>query len=91
MAKVPIKAKSYLLLLRMMSFPPPTWDCRYLEDMDSYSVAEVPSKGVSLTTLLAVYPADGSEGEFRLIISGSDPITVRVQASAILPASSLEK
>jgi len=75
----------------MLAFPPPSWDCRYLEDMDSYAVVEVPSKGVSLTTLLAASPADGSEGEFRFIISGSDPVGIRVQASHILPSSALSK
>jgi len=73
----------------MPPFPPATWDGRYIEDMDSFTVVETPSKGVALSALLAVAPADGAEGEFRLIISGSDPVSVRTPVSTILPASSL--
>jgi len=75
----------------MLPFPPAMWDGRYIEDMDSFTVEEIPSKGVALTTLLAVAPADGAEGEFRLIISGSDPVSVRTPVTAILPASSLSR
>jgi len=78
----------------MLPFPPQSWDVRFIEDMDSYSAVEVPSKGVALTTLLAVSPADGNEGEFRLIISGSDPVSVRIPVADIMPlppASALSK
>jgi len=73
-----------------MAFPPASWDIRHLEDMDKIlNLTE--GDDLTIIPLLAVKPASGAEGDFRFIIEGAHPISVRVKASDILPASSLSR
>jgi len=74
----------------MSSFPPLNWEVRYIEDMDKLFLDEG-STSLSIAALLAVKPARGAEGDFRFTLLGSDPISARVRASSILPATILDR
>jgi hypothetical protein len=55
----------------MSSFPPRNWEVRYLQDMDTLT-AEPDGHKLSLAALLAVNPAGAWEGNFRLVLAGTE-------------------
>jgi len=73
----------------MVSFPPSAWEVKHLQEMEKFEPG--PSSCIMLTPLLAVRPSASCEGDYKFIISGSEPFSVKVKASDILPFESLER
>jgi len=73
-----------------MAFPPAAWDIRQLDDLDKINSLNT-GDALSVTPLLVVKPAAGAEGDFRFLIEGANPISVRVKATDILPAPQLAR
>jgi chemotaxis protein histidine kinase CheA len=64
----------------------PGWDLRALEELDNFEA--VPSKScskVQLQALLAVPPADGEEGRFRLVLASKEHLSIAIQVDSVLP------
>ena len=68
----------------MSSFPPTAWEVRYLRDMDSMEATRHEDREVSMEALMAVRPANGEEGAFRLTLAGADHIKIRISVYEIL-------
>jgi len=68
----------------MSSFPPTAWEVRYLRDMDSMEATRHEDREVSMEALMAVRPANGEEGAFRLTLAGADHIKIRLSVHEIL-------
>jgi len=73
----------------MSSFPPRNWEVRYLQDMDTF-MAEPDNRKLSLATLLAVKPAGAREGNFRLVLAGSEDISVKIPVADFIPHKAVE-
>jgi len=73
-----------------MAFPPSSWEIRHLEDLDKLQSLSN-GDALTITPLLVIKPASGAEGDYRFLIEGANPISVRIKASDILPATSLSR
>jgi hypothetical protein len=73
----------------MSSFPPSDWEVRYLQDMDTLTM-EPDGHKLTLAALLAVKPAGAREGSFRLVLAGTEDITVRLPVAEFIPHKSVE-
>jgi len=73
----------------MSAFPPEKWEVRHLQEMDKYKPAF--SSCLTLTPLLAVRPSASCEGDFTFLISGSEPFSVKIKASDILPVEGFDR
>jgi len=73
----------------MTAFQPEKWEVRHLQEMDKYTPA--PSTCLTLTPLLAVRPSASCEGDFKFLISGSEPFSVKIKASDILPVEGFDR
>jgi hypothetical protein len=78
-----------MLFFQMSSFPPRNWEVRYLQDMDTF-MAEPDNRKLSLATLLAVKPAGAREGNFRLVLAGSEDISVKIPIADFIPHKAME-
>jgi len=72
----------------MASFPPDKWEVLHLQEMEKFSPTH--STCLTITPLLAVRPSASCEGDFKFIVSGSDPFSVKIKASDIFPATELD-
>ena len=70
----------------MTTFPPKTWDVRFLEDFDNLRGSSMADSGITLEALLAVRPAAGREGSFRLLLAGPEKIKLRFNINTVLPS-----
>ncbi len=73
----------------MSSFPPRNWEVRYRQDMDTLT-AEPDRHKLSLAALLAVNPAGAREGNFRLVLAGTEDVSVRLPITDFIPHKSME-
>lgn len=69
----------------MSSFPPKNWVVRYLKDMDSLTNEPSKDGNIHMEAFMAARPAEGQEGAFRLIVSGSSHLDLLIPVDAILP------
>jgi hypothetical protein len=76
-------------MLQMSSFPPKNWEVRYLQDMETYT-ADPGNSRLSLAALLAVKPAGVLEGNFRLVLTSTEDITVRLPVMDFIPHKAME-
>jgi hypothetical protein len=74
----------------MSSFPPADWECRLLEDFDKYTPTPPAPGKLYLSTLMVARPAGGREGQFRLVLSGTEHVQVLAPLQAVLPFPDLE-
>ena len=70
----------------MTTFPPNTWDVRFLADFDNLRCTIMADSGITLEALLAVRPAAGREGSFRLLLAGPEKIKLRFNINTVLPS-----
>ena len=54
----------------MSSFPPASWDVRFLQDMENLECGLSNDSGLSMEAFVAVRPAGGKEGSFKFAIDG---------------------
>ena len=54
----------------MSSFPPASWDVRFLQDMENLECGLTTEDGLSMEAFVAVRPAGGKEGTFKFVING---------------------
>jgi hypothetical protein len=73
----------------MLSFPPRNWEVRYLQEMDTY-MAEPDNHKHSMATLLAVKPGGAHEGNFRLVLAGTEDISVKLPIADFIPHKAME-
>jgi hypothetical protein len=78
-----------MFLLQMSSFPPTNWEVRYLQDMETFTADPGNSK-LSLAALLAVKPAGVQEGNFRLVLTSTEDINVRLPVTDFIPHKAME-
>ena len=68
----------------MSSFPPATWDVRFLQDMENLECGLSTEDGrLSMEAFVAVRPAGGKEGSFKFVIDG-DMIKLSFPISKVL-------
>jgi hypothetical protein len=67
----------------MSSFPPPAWEVRFLEDLDTFEPTFPASWKLGVAALLVVKPASGTDGAFRLVLGGSQHVDVKVTAEEV--------
>jgi hypothetical protein len=67
----------------MSSFPPPAWEVRFLEDLDTFEPTFPASWKLGVAALLVVKPASGTDGVFRLVLGGSQHVDVKVTAEEV--------
>jgi hypothetical protein len=65
------------------------WEVRYLQDMETYTADPGNSK-LSLAALLAMKPAGVLEGNFRLVLTSTEDITVRLPVTDFIPHKAME-
>ena len=82
-----LKLISTLTVQGMTTFPPKTWDVRFLEDFDNLRGSSMADSGITLEALLAVRPAAGREGSFRLLLAGPEKIKLRFNINTVLPSA----
>ncbi len=70
--------------MQISSFPPANWEIRFLQDMDTFTTEPDGSK-LSLAALLAVKPAGAMEGNFRLTLTGTEDVIIRLAVSDFIP------
>ena len=68
----------------MVSFPPEMWDVRDIKGFDDITVPAPTGSKLHLQALLVGKPANGKEGQFRLLVSGNDNLTFRVRVRDVL-------
>jgi hypothetical protein len=73
----------------MSSFPPADWEVRYLQDMDTFTV-EPDGNKLCLAALLAVKQAGAMEGNFRLTLTGTEDISIRLNVANFIPHKAME-
>jgi hypothetical protein len=73
----------------MSSFPPANWEVRFLQDMDTFT-AEPNGSKLSLAALLAVKPAGAMEGNFRLTLTGTEDVSIRLAVTDFIPHRAME-
>jgi hypothetical protein len=73
----------------MSSFPPADWEVRYLQDMDTFTV-EPDGNKLCLAALLAVKPAGALEGNFRLTLTGTEDVSIRLNVADFIPHKAME-
>ena len=54
----------------MSSFPPASWDVRFLQDMENLECGLQNESGLSMEAFVAIRPAGGKEGSFKFAIDG---------------------
>ena len=54
----------------MSSFPPTSWDVRFLQDMENLECGLQSEGGLSMEAFVAIRPAGGKEGSFKFTIDG---------------------
>ncbi len=74
----------YPVYFQMSSFPPADWEVRYLQDMDTFTV-EPDGNKLCLAALLAVKPAGALEGNFRLTLTGTEDVSIRLNVADFIP------
>ena len=70
----------------MTAFPPKKWDVRFMTDFYTLGCAQSADTGVSMEAFLAVKPAAGKEGTFRLVLTGPERIKLRFNVCDVLPS-----
>ena len=70
----------------MTAFPPKRWDVRFMSDFDTLGCAEMAGGGLSMEAFLAIRPATGREGSFRLVLTDPEKIKLRFNVNAVLPS-----
>jgi hypothetical protein len=73
----------------MSCFPPTNWEMRYLQDMETFMMDPGNSK-LSLAALLAVKPEGAVEGNFRLILTSTKDINVKLPITEFIPHKAIE-
>lgn len=75
----------------MSAFPPPEWDVRPLTDMDSMVAGPRDGADHSMQALLAVAPAEGLEGSYKFLLSGSNHLKMRIPIRKIISDKRFEE
>ena len=70
----------------MTAFPPKRWDVRFMSDFDTLGCTEMAGGGLSMEAFLAIRPATGREGSFRLVLTDPEKIKLRFNVNAVLPS-----
>jgi hypothetical protein len=79
----------YPVYFQMSSFPPADWEVRYLQDMDTFTV-EPDGHKLCLAALLAVKPAGAMEENFRLTLTGTEDVSIRLNVADFIPHKAME-
>ena len=74
------------LFQTMTAFPPKRWDVRFISDFDTLGCSEMAGGGLSMEAFLAIKPATGQEGSFRLVLMDPEKIKLRFNMNAVLPS-----
>ena len=69
---------------KMSSFPPRNWETRFMKDMDTYAPATPLNCKRFMAALLAVRPAEGSEGQFRFTLGGPELLVTKFTPASIM-------
>ena len=69
----------------MSAFPPNKWDVRFLQDMDTLECAPREDGGLAMEAYIAVRPAGGEEGNFKLVLGGNRKLKVSFRVARLLP------
>jgi len=70
---------------RSTTYPPDEWLVRPIEDFGSYSLADPEARGMEVAILLAADPADEAAGNFQLLLSSKEAVTVRFPVVDVIP------
>ncbi len=68
----------------MATFPPPTWDVRQLKDFETLTVPAPAGSKFHMQALLTAPPCTGWEGQYKLILSGSDHLEINTKITDII-------
>jgi len=63
----------------MSSFPPKSWEVRYLKDFDEYQPSSKAREKLYMAALMAMRPAEGREGHFRIAYTGKESVVFQVR------------
>ena len=74
----------------MSGFPPSKWDVRHLHDLDSLGCTPREDGGLAMEAFIAVRPAGGEEGTFRLVVGGRDKLKLSFAVSRLLPGDNFK-
>jgi hypothetical protein len=74
----------------MATFPPESWECRFIQDFDAYTPAPPTSGRLHLTALMAIRPAEGLEGHYKFMLTGVEHLQVKIPIARILSLPVLE-
>ena len=70
----------------MTTFLPKKWNVRFLADFDVLGCTSLADSGISMEAFMAVKPAGGREGSFRLVLTGPEKIKLRFNIDDVLPS-----
>ena len=68
----------------MSSFPPPSWNVRFLQDMESLECSLTGENNITMEAFVAVRPAGGQEGNFKFVIGGPRMLKLSFPVSKLL-------
>ena len=74
----------------MVSFPAEPWDVRHIVDMEKMVGVPVDRANLYMQALLAVAPAPGQEGFYRLVLSGDRQLAMSVPVTSIINHQSFQ-
>ena len=69
----------------MSAFPPSKWDMRFLRDMDTLSCTPPENGGMTMEAFMALRPSGGEEGNFKLVLGGTEKLKISLKISRVLP------
>ena len=69
----------------MSSFPPKKWDVRFLADMDNLDCTPMEDSSLTMEAYIAVRPSGGEEGNFKLVLGGTEKLKFSFAISRLLP------
>ena len=68
----------------MEKFPPKTWDVRHAKDFEDITVPAPAGSKFHLQALLIGKPCPGKEGQYKFLVSGSEPLDFSVDIRLVL-------
>jgi len=74
----------------MSSFPPKQWEVRYLKDFDDFHPTTQAKQKLYMAALMAMRPAEGREGHFRIAYTGSEPVVFQIKPTWVVNLKELE-
>jgi len=70
---------------RTVNYPPDEWVVRPLEDFGSYSLTDPETRGMEMAILMAAEPADEAVGNFQILLSSKEPVSVKFPVVDVIP------